>query len=50
MGRLGIQAIFGFDYPVIMAITLMSSLFLIVGNLISDILYGMVDPRIKVVS
>ncbi len=33
MGRLGIQAIFGFDYPVIMAITLMSSLFLILGNI-----------------
>ena len=50
MGRLGIQAIFGFDYPVIMAITLMSSLFLILGNLISDIVYGMIDPRIKVVA
>lgn len=50
MGRLGIQAIFGFDYPVIMAITLLSSLFLIIGNLISDILYGVVDPRIKVVA
>lgn len=50
MGRLGIQAIFGFDYPVIMAITLMSSLFLILGNLIADIVYGMIDPRIKVVA
>lgn len=49
MGRLGIQAVFGLDYPVIMAITLLSSLLLIVGNLISDILYGLVDPRIRVV-
>ncbi|WP_027632947.1 ABC transporter permease [Clostridium hydrogeniformans] len=49
MGRLGIQAIFSFDYPIIMAITMISSLLLIVGNLISDILYGIVDPRIKVV-
>lgn len=50
MGRLGIQAIFSFDYPIIMAITMFSSLLLIIGNLISDILYGIVDPRIKVVS
>lgn len=47
MGRLGISAIFSFDYPVIMAITLMSSLMLIFGNLTADILYGVVDPRIK---
>jgi peptide/nickel transport system permease protein len=47
MGRLGINAIFSFDYPIIMAITMISSLLLIVGNLIADILYGFVDPRIR---
>lgn len=49
MGRMGVNAIFSFDYPVIMAITMISSLLLIIGNLISDILYGFVDPRIKAV-
>ena len=49
MGRLGVQAIYSFDYPIIMAITMISSILLIIGNLISDILYGLVDPRIKVV-
>ncbi|WP_035291980.1 ABC transporter permease [Clostridium sp. KNHs214] len=49
MGRFGVEAIFNRDYPVIMAMTLISSSLLILGNLISDILYGIVDPRIRVV-
>lgn len=49
MGRLGVTSIFSFDYPLIMAITMISALLLILGNLIADILYGIVDPRIKVV-
>ncbi len=47
MGQLGMNAIFSYDYPLIMAITMFSSLILILGNLLSDILYGIVDPRIK---
>lgn len=35
------------DYPVIMSILLISSTFVIMGNLISDILYCLIDPRIK---
>lgn len=50
MGQLGIKSIFSYDYPLIMAITLFSSLLLIVGNLLSDILYGVADPRIKELS
>ncbi|MGL5558265.1 MAG: ABC transporter permease [Paraclostridium dentum] len=47
MGQLGVNAIFGYDYPVVMGITLFSSAMLIIGNLIADILYAIVDPRIK---
>lgn len=47
MGTYGIDAIFGLDYPVIMAITLMSGLLLIIGNLLADITYQMIDPRIR---
>ncbi len=50
MGRLGINSIFSFDYPLIMGITMISSVMVILGNLISDILYGIVDPRVKAVS
>ena len=47
MGQLGVSSIFGYDYPVVMGITMISSLMLIVGNLVADILYQLVDPRIK---
>lgn len=35
------------DYPVILAILLLSALLVIVGNLIADILYVLIDPRIR---
>lgn len=47
MGRLMIDSIFSRDYPMIMAITMMSALFLILGNLISDILYIVTDPKVR---
>ncbi|MEC0092719.1 ABC transporter permease [Paenibacillus macquariensis] len=47
MGSLGITAVYGLDYPIIMGITMLSSIMLVVGNLVADILYGVVDPRIK---
>ncbi|MBO7745656.1 ABC transporter permease [Paenibacillus sp. MWE-103] len=47
IGSLGMTAVRGFDYPVILGITLLSSVMLIVGNLLADMLYGFADPRIK---
>ncbi|MBM7568436.1 ABC transporter permease [Paenibacillus sacheonensis] len=47
IGSLGMTAVRGLDYPVILGITLFSSLLLIIGNLLADILYGFADPRIK---
>jgi peptide/nickel transport system permease protein len=47
IGSLSITAVFAFDYPVIMGITMFSSLLLIIGNLLADIVYSAVDPRIK---
>lgn len=47
IGSLGMTAVRGMDYPVIMGITLFSSVMLIFGNLAADILYGFADPRIK---
>lgn len=35
------------DYPIIMAVLLISSTLVILGNLLSDILYSVVDPRIR---
>ncbi|MEH7439046.1 ABC transporter permease [Neobacillus drentensis] len=47
IGTYFVKAIQGFDYPVVMAIMLLSASLVILGNLVSDILYSIVDPRIK---
>ncbi len=47
MGRLGVQAIFARNYPVIMGVVILSSVLIILGNLLADIGYAIVDPRIR---
>ncbi|WP_217597613.1 ABC transporter permease [Cohnella sp. GbtcB17] len=47
IGSLGMTAVRGMDYPIIMGITLFSSVMLILGNLAADLLYGVADPRIN---
>jgi peptide/nickel transport system permease protein len=47
LGSLGLQAVGERDYPVVMAFVLLGGIAVVVGNLIADILYGVVDPRIK---
>jgi len=47
MGRLGITAIVDRDYPVVMAVTMLSALLVVVGNLIADVSYAVADPRIS---
>jgi peptide/nickel transport system permease protein len=47
LGRYGTQAVMNRDYPVIMATIMFSSLLVMIGILLSDILYVVVDPRIK---
>jgi peptide/nickel transport system permease protein len=46
MGRLGVSSILQRDYPVIMGVTMLSALMVVSGNLIADLLYAFVDPRI----
>jgi microcin C transport system permease protein len=47
MGLLGFKSIVSRDYPVVMGILVISSLLLLIGNIISDILYAIIDPRIR---
>jgi peptide/nickel transport system permease protein len=47
MGRLGVQAAFQRDYPVLMALTVVFSFLVILGNLLADLAYGLADPRVK---
>ncbi|MCA9752589.1 MAG: ABC transporter permease [bacterium] len=47
MGRLTINAIFQRDYPIVMATNLIAGVMVVAGNLLADVLYGVVDPRIR---
>jgi peptide/nickel transport system permease protein len=47
IGRLTIDAVLARDYPVIQAITLLSSLLYVVINLLIDLSYALLDPRIR---
>jgi peptide/nickel transport system permease protein len=47
LGRLGWEAAGQRDYPVLMALTVIGASLVIFGNLLADIAYGFVDPRIK---
>jgi peptide/nickel transport system permease protein len=47
MGRLTIGAIFARDYPIVMATNLIAGVMVVAGNLVADLLYGIVDPRIR---
>ncbi len=46
-GLLGLSSIFDRDYPVVMGVVLLSSFLLLVGNILSDILVALVDPRVR---
>ena len=48
MGQLMVQAVFERDYPVIMGNLVIVSTLTLVANLLADIAYGVVDPRIRV--
>jgi peptide/nickel transport system permease protein len=48
MGRLMVDAIYARDYPVVLAINFVVAAIVIVANLLTDIAYGILDPRITV--
>ena len=47
LGNMTLQAINNSDFPVIRAMTILSSVLYIVFNVITDILYTLVDPRVQ---
>ena len=48
LGKHFVNAVSTLDYPLIMGLTIFYGSFLVVMNLLVDILYGLVDPRIRV--
>jgi peptide/nickel transport system permease protein len=47
LGFLGVQSVVTRDYPVVLAFVMVGGFLVILGNLLADVLYAYVDPRIK---
>jgi oligopeptide transport system permease protein len=47
VGKHFVQSVTNRDYPLILALTLVFSMMLVIANLIVDLLYGFVDPRVR---
>lgn len=47
MGQLMISSVFGKDFTVVQAVTMVIAVVVVLGNLIVDISYGWLDPRIR---
>lgn len=47
MGLLGVEAINNRDYQILMGLTLFTAVLVLLGNLLADIMYSFVDPRIR---
>ena len=48
IGKITVDALEKLDYPVVMGAVLVAATFFIVINILADILYGIVDPRVRV--
>ena len=47
LGSLMVMSISARDYPVIMGITVLVAVAVLVGNILTDIIYSIIDPRIR---
>ncbi len=47
LGKVAVEALNGFDLPIVMGITVFATLAIIIFNLAVDLLYAVIDPRIR---
>jgi oligopeptide transport system permease protein len=48
MGKFYVQSVSDLDYTMVLGMTVFYGMFLVLANLAVDILYGIIDPRIKI--
>lgn len=48
LGRMSLKAVYDFDLPIVLACTLLAAAIVIVMNLVVDLLYSVLDPRVRV--
>ena len=47
IGYFAVESVFQRDFPVLMAITMIAATFFVIGTLLADICYTLIDPRIR---
>lgn len=47
IGRLLVDSVNGRDFPVVMGITMLVAVLVVTGNLLADLMYSVVDPRVR---
>jgi peptide/nickel transport system permease protein len=47
LGQLAITSINGQDFPMVMGVTLIAAFFIVVANIVVDVLYAVADPRVR---
>jgi peptide/nickel transport system permease protein len=47
LGRLAVNSLLALDYPIVQGITVLMALMVVITNLIVDVSYGLLDPRIR---
>jgi ABC-type dipeptide/oligopeptide/nickel transport system permease component len=47
LGRLAVQSVFALDIPLVAGTVLFSAVLVLAANLIVDLLYGFIDPRVQ---
>ena len=47
VGQLAVNSLFTNDFPAVMGVTVLASLFIVVANLVVDVLYAFLDPRVR---
>jgi len=47
MGKVSLEALYARNYPIIFTVMMFTAILTLLGNLIADILYAMIDPRIS---
>ena len=50
LGKLSIDAVFQQDLPIVMGCTLFAAFFIVFANFLVDLLYAVIDPRIRLES
>ena len=48
LGKLGYDAIGQHDLPIIMGVTILATFFIVVANIVVDLLYAVIDPRVRI--